>query len=102
MHIFVADEHLGNVTLPCAAHTRDLSLTGSQAADVSMAGAAQEGAPLRNRRTTIVEASGCPASAQEGSANSSGQLTRRAVTISDGALLFTRSAAHSTAAKLGH
>lgn len=99
----------GNVTLPCVAHTRGLRLTGSSRRDGSRhvapvrrqrGRAAQEDAPLRNRRTTTVEEPGCPASAQEGSANSSGHVTRRAAFISDGALLFT--AAHSTAAKLHH
>jgi hypothetical protein len=99
MHIFVADE------LPRQRHAavrgahekskpygfssrRDGARATWSLSDVSVAGAAQEDATLRNRRTTIVEASDCPASAEEGPATSSGQRTRRAAIISDGGAAF--------------
>jgi hypothetical protein len=88
MHIFVADDHPRQ--RPAAvrgAHERSKPYgfssrrDGARAtwspSDVSVAGAAKEEGTLRNRRTTIVEASGCPASAQEGPATSNDQLTRR-------------------------
>ena len=107
MHIFVADEHPRQRQAAVrGAHEkskpygfssrRDGARATWSLSDVSVAGAAQEDATLRNRRMTIVEASDCPASAEEGPATSSGLPTRRAAIISDGALLFTCSAAHST------
>jgi hypothetical protein len=77
MHIFVADEHpRRRHAAERGAHERSKPYgfssrrDGARAtwflSDLSVAGAAQDDATLRNRRTTIVEASGCPASAQEG------------------------------------
>jgi hypothetical protein len=96
----------GIVALPCAARTRRLFLRGFQAAataratwsvsDVSVAGAAQDDAPLRDRPITIAEVSGCPVSAK--ARTSRGQPGSHAAAISNCARLFTCSAANSTAA----